>query len=75
MYSSGPFRFGRSFSRVEAFSDAGKKRGLSEIFKESVTTSTSMDTTAKSEDKKGFKFKIRVKDMRPLCNYLGVISS
>ena len=75
MYFSGPFRFGRSFSRVEAFSSVEEKRGLSKIFKKSIAISTSMDTTAKLEDKKKFKFKIRVKDTRPLCSYLGVISS
>ena len=52
-----------------------EKCGLSKLFKGSVAISISMDTTAKSEDKKEFKFKIRVKDTRPLCSYLGVISS
>jgi hypothetical protein len=69
------FRFGRSISGVEVSLVQKKKRGLSKIFKESIASSISMDTTAKSEDKKEFKFKIRVKDTRPLCNYLGVISS
>ncbi|KAK2429132.1 hypothetical protein QL285_027595 [Trifolium repens] len=54
---SGSFRFGRSFSRVEVPSSARLTYGLSEIFKKSIVTSTSMDTTANSEDKKGFKFK------------------
>ncbi|KAK2451468.1 hypothetical protein QL285_010519 [Trifolium repens] len=34
---------------------------LAKYSKESVVTSTSMETTVNSEDKKGFKFKIRVK--------------
>jgi hypothetical protein len=61
VFSSGSFRFGRNVSRVEAFSSAEEKHGLSKIFKKSIAISTSMDTTAKSEDKKEFKFKIRVK--------------
>ena len=69
------FRFSRSFSRVEVFSSVEEKRVLSKIFRKNIATSTSMDTTAKSEDKKKFKFKIRVKDTRPLYSYLGVISS
>ena len=60
-FSSGSFRFGRSISGVEVSLVQKKKRGLSKIFKESIASSISMDTMAKSEDKKEFKFKIRVK--------------
>ena len=61
LFSSGSFRFGRSVNRVEAFSYAGEKYGLSKILRESIVISTSMDTTANSKDKEEFKFKIRVK--------------
>ena len=69
------FRFGRSISGVEVSLVQKKNVDLAKYSRKALLVRFRCITTAKSEDKKEFKFKIRVEDTRPLCNYLGVISS